>query len=129
MKIVRGREAGVGSELRSDTFTGTVWADPVLEKTHDVMINSVFFAPGGRTHWHRHERGQILHVTSGQGWVIARDGAGGTIGVGDTVFIPPDEEHWHGAAAGTYLVHLAISLGATEWLDPVTDGEYGEAGR
>jgi quercetin dioxygenase-like cupin family protein len=127
MKISRGREAGQSSELRSETFTGTVWADPVLGQTDGVTIASVFFAPGARTHWHRHERGQILAVTSGQGRVASRDGAGGAIRAGDTVYIPPGEEHWHGADSGSYLVHLAISLGTTEWLAPVTDAEYEEA--
>ncbi len=124
MKINRGRETGLPSERRSHNFTGAVWADPVLQSTGDVMINSVFFSPQARTFWHRHEGGQILYVTSGQGRVYARDGRGGTIGVGDTVYIPPGEEHWHGADSDTYLVHLAISLGASEWLDEVTDLEY-----
>jgi quercetin dioxygenase-like cupin family protein len=97
----------------------------VLEGDGDVAVTSVFFAPGARTHWHRHERGQVLHVTSGEGRVYSRGGSGGTIGAGDTVYIPAGEEHWHGAGATTYLVHLAVSLGKTEWLTPVTDEEYG----
>lgn len=130
MKILRGREQGQASERRGPTFTGTVWADPVLEATDGVMINSVFFEPGARTHWHRHEQGQILVVTSGQGRVYSRDGSGSSIGAGDTVWIPAGEEHWHGADAKTYLVHLAISLGKTEWLDPVSDDDYDQgAGR
>jgi quercetin dioxygenase-like cupin family protein len=129
MKINRGREAGKKSELRSDYFTGVVWADPVLESTGDVLINNVFFAPGARTHWHKHAGGQVLYVTSGQGKVYNREGNGATIGVGDTIYIAPAEEHWHGADAGTYLVHLAVSLGASDWLEPVTDEEYGIAER
>jgi quercetin dioxygenase-like cupin family protein len=124
MKINPGREAALASQQRSDTFTGEVWGDPVLEATDGVLINSVFFAPRARTYWHRHERGQVLYVTSGQGRIFDRDGRGATIRAGDTVWIPPGEEHWHGADAGTYLVHLAISLGKTEWLDEVTDEEY-----
>lgn len=126
MKISRGsREAGMPSERRSDTFTGGVWADPVLARTGDVMVNNVFFEPGARTHWHRHEGGQVLHVKSGQGRVHTRDGAAETIRAGDTVYSPPGEEHWHGADAGSYMLHLAVSLGGVEWLDPVTDEEYG----
>jgi len=92
------------------------------------MINSVFFAPGARTHWHRHGAGQILVVTSGQGRVCSRGGEGATIRVGDTVWIPADEEHWHGADAHSYLVHLAISLDATDWLEPVSDEDYERVG-
>lgn len=129
MKINRGREAGQESERRSDTFTGEVWADPVLTGADGVMVNNVFFAPGARTHWHRHERGQILFVTSGQGRAYTRDGDGAIIAAGDTVWIPPGEEHWHGAAADSYLLHLAVSLGKTEWLQPVSDEDYEGAGR
>ena len=128
MKINHGREAGKRSEQRSETFTGEVWGDPVLSATDGVLINSVFFAPRARTYWHRHERGQVLHVTSGSGWVRARDGQGGPIRAGDTVWIPPGEEHWHGAAPDTYMLHLAVSLGAADWLQPVTDAEYAEHG-
>jgi quercetin dioxygenase-like cupin family protein len=49
--------------------------------------------------------------------------------VGDTVWIPPGEEHWHGAGAGTYLLHIAVSLAATEWLEPVSDADYVRAER
>jgi quercetin dioxygenase-like cupin family protein len=124
MKINRGRERATRSEARSETFTGEVWADPVLQGAEGVALNNVFFAPRARTHWHRHERGQILHVTSGEGRVATRDGQSGTIAAGDTVWIPPGEEHWHGASEQSFLLHLAISIGRTEWLDAVTDADY-----
>ena len=126
MKINRGREAGTKSELRSATFTGEVWGDPVLPETDGVLINNVFFAPGARTHWHTHHRGQVLVVTAGEGRGRARDGSGGRLTAGDVVWIPPGEEHWHGASPDSYMLHLAISLGGHDWLDPVTDEEYGE---
>ena len=126
MKINRGREAGTRSEQRTATFTGEVWGDPVLPETHGVLINNVFFAPGARTHWHTHHQGQILVVTAGGGRARARDGNGGELAAGDVGWIPPGEEHWHGAAPHSYLLHLAISLGGHDWLDPVTDEEYGE---
>jgi quercetin dioxygenase-like cupin family protein len=52
------------------------------------------------------------------------------IRAGDTVICPPGEEHWHGAAAGTFMSHLAMlenrSDGGdpTTWLEPVTDEDY-----
>jgi quercetin dioxygenase-like cupin family protein len=89
-----------------------------------VLINSVSFAPGGRTYWHSHKGGQILIVTSGAGIVRCRSGEGGDITVGDVVFIAPGIEHWHGAAADTTMVHLAISLQGHNWLDEVSPEEY-----
>jgi quercetin dioxygenase-like cupin family protein len=124
MKIVPGRAPDALSEQRSATFTGTVWADPVLPTTDGTTINNVFFSPGARTHWHRHEAGQVLHVTAGSGFVCVRGEEPQRLGAGDTVWIAPGEMHWHGAAPGAYLLHLAISLGTTEWHEPVKDNEY-----
>jgi quercetin dioxygenase-like cupin family protein len=126
MHIVRGRRGP--SELRSGTFTGEVWGDPVLPEVDGVLINSVFFGAGARTNWHTHGRGQVLIVTSGAGLVYDRDGQGGEIATGDIVFIPGGVEHWHGAAADSYLVHLAISIDGHEWLEPVADEDYLAAG-
>lgn len=127
MKINRGREPGTTSDQRTATFTGEVWADPVLAKTDGVVVANVFFTPGARTHWHTHARGQVLVVTSGEGRAQTRNGGGGgRLTAGDVVWIPPGEEHWHGAAPGSSLLHMAISLGDADWLEPVTDEEYGE---
>lgn len=125
MKINRGREKAISSERRSETFTGTVWADRVLSDPKGAVgIGSVFFEPKARTYWHRHTGGQVLVVTHGQGRVRSRDGSGGVIAAGDVAHIGPGEEHWHGAEPGSYMLHLAISLGKTEWLKEVTDEEY-----
>jgi quercetin dioxygenase-like cupin family protein len=127
MRIARAARAGAPSQQRGDTFVGTVLADPVLEGQDGVTVNNVFFTPGGRTNWHRHEVGQVLYVLAGAGWLQSRDGAGGPLQVGDVAHIPAGEEHWHGAAAESYLLHLAVSVGTTEWLEAVSDADYGSA--
>ena len=124
MKINNGRELGLSSELRTETFVGEVWGDPVLNGTEDVTINNIFFAPGSRTNWHRHNGAQILTVLSGRGRAFTRSGEGGFIRAGDIIYVPAHEEHWHGADADSYLVHTAITWGGHDWLDPVTDAEY-----
>ena len=47
---------------------------------------------------------------------------------GDTVWIPPKEEHWHGATPEKRMVHIAIQeqLGGavSNWLEHVTDTDY-----
>lgn len=128
MNVIRARMDQPSVDRTGSTFTGQVLADNVLRPTDGVVINSVLFTPGARTHWHRHERGQILHVTSGEGRVMTRAGETATIRAGDVVFFPPGEEHWHGASATSYMVHLAISLGTTEWLDEVADETYERVG-
>jgi quercetin dioxygenase-like cupin family protein len=124
MEIIRGGARRQPSERRTATFTGTVWADP-LRSGPDVTMANVFFAPGARTHWHTHERGQILVVLAGAGLIRSAGEDPRELHPGDTVWVPPGEPHWHGGGPDTYLLHLAISLGETGWRDPVTDEEYG----
>jgi quercetin dioxygenase-like cupin family protein len=126
---VRIAKAGSGSpsEERGPTFTGRVWADPLLGAAEGIMVNNVFFEPGSRTHWHRHEQAQVLYVIAGEGRVQDRDGDGGPLSTGDIVHIAAGEEHWHGAAPSSFLLHLAVSVGATDWLDPVSDEDYAAA--
>jgi quercetin dioxygenase-like cupin family protein len=128
MKVFHGRVDAAPSEQRGPTFTGAVWADPVMPSTDGVSINNVFFPPGGRTHWHAHERGQVLHVTAGKGWICKDGEAPQPIRMGDVVWIGPNERHWHGAAEGSYMVHMATSMGTTMWEDAVTAEDYPSAG-
>jgi quercetin dioxygenase-like cupin family protein len=127
MRIAKAGRTGAHSEERGATFTGRVWADPVLGAEDGIMVNNVFFEPGARTHWHTHEIAQVLHVVAGEGRVQSRDGSGSKLRAGDVVHIRAGEEHWHGAASGSYLLHLAVSVGATNWLDPVSDADYESA--
>ena len=126
MQIFPGRSTEA-SQSRGPTFTGQVWADPVMPATDGVMINNVFFQPDARTHWHTHGQGQILQVLAGQGWICVKGQKAQVIRPGDTVWIPADEVHWHGAAADSYLLHTAISLGGTNWLDEVSSDQFQDA--
>jgi quercetin dioxygenase-like cupin family protein len=80
----------------------------------------VSFDAGTRNHWHRHSGGQVLYVLEGVGRVSARAGGSVELRPGDLVYAPPAEEHWHGAAEGQPMTHLALSFGETEFLEPVT---------
>lgn len=115
---------------RKEYFTGTVWQDPVIEAPAParVMALRVAFEPGARTAWHTHPLGQTLHVLSGVGLVGRRGEVPQVIRPGDTVWIPPGEEHWHGAGPDTAMVHLAIQEGLdgqfADWLEKVSDNDY-----
>ena len=124
MIIVPGRVSIAATDKRGPTFTGEVWADPVLPTTDGVTINTVFFPPGGRTFWHRHERGQILHVLAGGGLICSFGERPRPLRPGDVVWVPPGERHWHGGAPGSFLIHLAVSLGTTSWEQEVAEAEY-----
>src|SRR5690625_6113692 len=83
----------------ADSFTGDVYLDGIRGAMDGSRLNMahVHFAPGARTHWHSHPVGQTLFCTDGSGLVVSRDGTVLTIEPGQTVWIPPLEEHWHGA--------------------------------
>ncbi len=123
MKVVRGRPEGQPSQARTDTFTGTVFLDPVLAET-GISIGNVFFAPGSRTFWHSHSSGQVLSVVRGRGLVANRAGEAFFIEAADVVHAPSGEEHWHGGSAESYVLHTAFSLGQTTWFEEVTPSDY-----
>jgi quercetin dioxygenase-like cupin family protein len=122
--IYSDRDNDKPTERRTATFTGEVFADSLMN-ADGVALNSVLFHPGGRTYWHSHERGQVLHVVSGRGLVCAAGGAPQELHPGDIVWAPPGEVHWHGGGPDSTLLHLAMSLGTTNWLGPVSAADYG----
>jgi quercetin dioxygenase-like cupin family protein len=114
----------------ADSFTGTVWQDPIIETPAPARIRAgrVSFEPGARTAWHTHPLGQTLHVISGVGRAQTQGGPVREIRAGDTVWIPPGEKHWHGAGPTTGMAHIAMqeSLDGKHvtWLEHVTDAQY-----
>jgi quercetin dioxygenase-like cupin family protein len=114
-------------------FTGTVLQDPIIEAPGPARVRSaiVTFLPGARTNWHTHPLGQTLHVLSGVGRFQTEGQRVVTIRAGDTIWIPPGEKHWHGAAPSTSMVHVAIHEAQdgthVEWLEPVSDEDYTRA--
>jgi quercetin dioxygenase-like cupin family protein len=115
-----------------DYFTGTVLLEPIIAAVNApsrVLAASVAFEPGARTAWHTHPLGQTLYVVSGVGLVQTEGGPIREIRPGDTVWFPPGEKHWHGAAPTTAMTHIAVheSLdgSAVTWMEHVTDEQYG----
>lgn len=107
------------------TFTGGVFPLASAKPDPGVAVNVIDFAPSARTYWHHHERGQVLVVLAGSGLVQSRGGAVHRMRAGDTVWVPPGEEHWHGGGPESSVVHAAISLGRTQWDREVSEQEYG----
>jgi quercetin dioxygenase-like cupin family protein len=117
----------------ADRFTGDVWVDAIAEpKEGDqrMIVSRVRFAPGSRTAWHSHARGQTLHVTEGVALIGTRDGTVVTAHPGDTIYTPPGEEHWHGATPQDFMEHLAMlengddPATTTLWLEHLDDAQY-----
>lgn len=128
IKRVGSRPSGKGS---ADYFTGMVRQDPLVEAPEPARVRatSVTFEPGARTAWHTHPLGQTLIVTAGTGRVQLWGGPIEEIRPGDVVWISPGEKHWHGATPTTAMTHIAIHEAqdgrAVDWLEQVTDAQYG----
>jgi quercetin dioxygenase-like cupin family protein len=113
-------------------FAGDVYLTPIYngQLPSRMSVTLVRFTPGAHTNWHCHAVGQTLHVIEGVGLVGTRDGTVLRIHAGETVLCPPDEDHWHGAAADTFMSHLAMLEALpdggdpTTWLEPLPDDEY-----
>jgi len=115
----------------AEYFTGVVRMDPLNSPPEPARVAMVHvtFEPGARTAWHTHPLGQTLIVTSGCGRVQREGGPVEAIHAGDVVWFSPGEKHWHGAAATTAMSHIAVQEKqggtAVQWLEHVTDAQYG----
>ena len=118
------------SRRAPEPFAGTVWQDPIIDAPAPARVRAVrvTFEPGARTPWHSHPLGQVLHVMSGVGFVQAWGEPARRIVPGDTVWIAPDEKHWHGAVSKQGMVHLAwqehIDGNHVSTFEKVSDEDY-----
>ena len=113
-----------------DLFTGDVQVDLLFPSNATAHYSGAYvtFQPGARTAWHLHPAGQHMIVTSGVGLTGTRDGKIVTFEAGDTVWCPPDIDHWHGATPDSPMTHLVIT-GVLDgknviWKEKVTDAQY-----
>ena len=87
-----------------------------------------------RNNWHIHHNGsgggQILVCVAGRGYYQEEGKEAVEMKPGDCINIPAEVKHWHGAAPDEWFSHLAIEVpgenGSNEWLEPVSDEEYGK---
>lgn len=102
-------------------FTGKSYLAP-LSSDEDINIANVTFEPNCINHWHVHHKScQILVGVSGKGYYQIEGQPIRTIEPGDTITIPAETKHWHGASEKSWFQHLSImKKGAkTTWLEPV----------
>ena len=113
-------------------FSGRSFLAPI--STSQVGIFNVTFEPGCRNNWHIHHAksggGQILVCVAGRGYYQEESNEAIEMKPGDCINIPTGVKHWHGAAPDEWFSHLAIEVpsenGSNEWLEPVSDEEYGK---
>lgn len=118
----------------AEYFVGESYLNPVT--TTGVGIFNVTFEPKCRNNWHIHHAdkggGQILLCMSGRGWYQELGKAPRELRPGDSVVIPANVKHWHGAAKDSWFAHLAIEVpgdnASTEWCEAVSDDGYDNLG-
>lgn len=113
-------------------FTGEVQVDMLFPGNETAHYSGAYvtFQAGARTAWHSHPAGQHMIIISGIGLTGTRDGKIIKFKKGETVWCPPDLDHWHGATAEQSMTHLVIT-GSKDgknviWKEKVTDEQYGE---
>ncbi len=101
------------------------------DKRLNVPVSNVTFEPSCRNNWHRHTGGQLLIAVGGVGFYQERGKTARKLLPGDVVEIPPEVDHWHGAAPDKWFSHLAIecnpATNKNTWLEPVSDADYKSA--
>ena len=84
--------------------------EPIIGKelSKNMVIAKVTFQPGVRNKFLiTHSSEQIFIVTKGKG-IVATEKEQKTVVIGDVIFIPAGEKHWHGAAESSKFSHLYI---------------------
>lgn len=107
--------------VQSPNFTGTV---TTVNENSDGRIAHYRFAPGARTKWHIHERGQIILVEEGVARTQVKGGPVIELHAGEAIYCPPGVPHWHGAAPNEGGTQYNVSRGGITWLEEVTDKEF-----
>ena len=118
MKIVH-----IGSAPRTPA-TGDLFVGPVERQmlvgegdSPQVRVNVVTFKDGAVNKMHRHTFDQVLVITAGEGIVQVEGQPEHRVTVGDVIFIPAGERHWHGAAPGQTMSHMTIATPGTTTMD------------
>ena len=123
---------GAPNDAFAQYFVGQSYLAPV--STEQIVIHNVTFEPGCRNNWHIHHArsggGQMLICVGGRGWYQEEGKEAVELIPGKVINIPAEVKHWHGAAKGSWMAHLAIGVAGTEtsneWCEPVSDEDYGK---
>lgn len=114
----------------AEYFTGEVEVDMLFPDNESTSFSGAYvtFQPGARTAWHLHPAGQHMIVTDGAALTGTRDGKVIEFKERETIWCPPDIDHWHGATPDAPMTHLVITGikdgTAVVWKEKVIDEQY-----
>lgn len=123
---------GEPNNLYAKYFIGQSYIAPL--STNQVKMFNVTFEPKCRNNWHIHKAksggGQMLIAIGGRGYYQEWGKKPIEMNIGDVINIPANVKHWHGAAPDSWFSHIAVEVEgdetSNEWLEPVSDKEYGK---
>ena len=109
------------SEIKPEVASGRIFTGGQVtmqtlltpETSNSFKSAVVNFTPGARTKFHTHTGDQILIVTLGEG-IVATEEEEISASVGDIIFFPAGEKHWHGATEGSSFSHIHIQTRESE---------------
>ena len=132
-EIIDAFGIGAPNDAYAQYFVGNSFLKPLTDFAGgELPMFNVSFEPGCRNNWHIHHAskggGQVLIVTSGEGWYQEEGKDAVSLEPGTVIVIPPNVKHWHGAKKDSWLSHIAIEVpgedASNEWLEAVTDEIY-----
>ena len=121
---------GAPNDAYAKYFVGQSYLCPVA--AGNLPVHNVTFEPGCRNNWHIHHAkqggGQLIICVGGRGWYQEYGKEAVELVPGKVISIPPEVKHWHGAAADSWMAHLAIGIPgvetSNEWCEPVDEEDY-----
>ncbi len=120
---------GKSNDAYAQYFVGQSYLQPYFGG-----VANVTFEPRCRNNWHVHHKAvQVLICVSGKGWYQEWNKPAVALTPGTVIAIPDGVKHWHGAAADSWMQHLAIHTqeqpcATNEWLESVSDAQYNSLG-
>ena len=120
---------GKSNDAYAQYFVGQSYLQPYFGG-----VANVTFELRCRNNWHVHHKAvQVLICVSGKGWYQEWNKPAVALTPGTVIAIPEGVKHWHGAAADSWMQHLAIHTqeqpcATNEWLESVSDAQYNSLG-
>jgi len=109
MKIIKAELVLKEPDTRPLFTGGEVTRQTLVSAEMGRYLNMaiVNFSKGARSKFHTHTSDQALIVTAGKG-IVATEQEERIVSLGDIVFIPAGEKHWHGATKDSDFSHIYV---------------------
>ncbi len=117
MNIFRSDRTQAKPPDQPEYFAGTVAMQKLVgaDRSRELDVVAVFFDDGARTIPHTHATDQLLYVVSGT-CVVADESGRREVAAGESVLLPANQWHWHGAAPGRSACHISYRQpGPSDW--------------